>query len=280
LSDEITVGLHEGMPNDIYHAQADWASSTMLKRLLPEEYKAGGSQEALDFGSLFHVVVLEPDMVETSYVALDAETVGVKADGSKADNPTMTKAWKLAVAEAESDGKKVIAASDLDRAHAMRDAIERHPAARELIYDGTGHYEQSAFWIDEHGVRHKARFDRRIPGALIDLKSTSAKPGLYSLTKTCIDYGYDLSAAHYLTVAEGLGLDVSAFIHVWVEKVEPYRVTVTELDELFIVRGRHLRERALERASKRAEPYEGATGRLTLICPEWALPYDDEMEIA
>jgi hypothetical protein len=57
-------------------------------------------------------------------------------------------------------------------------------------------------------------------------------------------------------------------------------VTVTELDELFIMRGRHLRDLALERAHNQAEPYEGASGRLTLLCPEWALPYDDEMEIA
>lgn len=269
-----TPGIYTAIPNDEYHAQTDWHSSTQLKRLLPEEYKEGGSTDALAFGTLFHTAVLEPDNL-AEYVALDAEKIGLKADGTVAQNPTSTAAWKRAVLEVEQDGKQVVAKQDLDRAHAMATAIDNHPDARELIYDAAGTNEESAFWIDGAGLQHKARFDRRVSGALIDLKSTSAGPGIRSLTKVCINYGYDLSAAHYLTVAQGLGLDATAFVHVWVEKVAPYRVTVTELDDAFIERGLDLRARALDRASKRTEPYEGATGRLTLLCPDWALPYED-----
>src|SRR5690606_29045840 len=113
----ITPGLHD-MSNEAYHALTDWASSSQLKALLPEQYKTGGSQEALDFGTLFHTAVLEPDDL-AGYVALDAEKIGLKADGTPAQNPTMTQAWKRAVAEAEQDGKRVIAQADLDKALAM-----------------------------------------------------------------------------------------------------------------------------------------------------------------
>lgn len=261
-------GLYADMSNRDYHEQRDWASSTGLKALLPERYKTGGSQEALDFGTLFHTAVLEPENL-AEYVALDAEKIGLKADGTPAQNPTMTAAWKRAVAEAQGDGKTVIAQADLDRALAMREAVLAHDTAANLLYAIEGTFEESAF-AEVDGVPCRARFDKRIPGALLDLKSTSAKPGRDSLTRTIVDYGYDLSAAHYLEVAQALDLDVQAFALIFVAKVEPYLVTVVDLDESFLARGRVLREQAIDRRLNRAEPYEGSTGYLTLTCPRWA----------
>lgn len=274
------TGLHTNLSNDEYHALTDWYSSSQLKAALPESYKPfTGTTDALDFGTLFHTVVLEPDNL-SGYVALDANKIGVKADGTPAQNPTMTGAWKKAVAEAESDGLTVIAQDALDRAFAMRDAITNHPEANELMFADGGTNEESAFAVDENGIRHKARFDRRIPGAIVDLKSTASQPGADSLTKAVLNYGYEVSAAHYLTVAELLGLDAPTFTLVFVGKTAPYHVTVADLDDLLIMRGNNLRALALERIGQQVEPYEGASGRLILTCPMWALPYDDEMEIA
>lgn len=265
-----SVGLHPGLANDIYHAQTEWWSSTQLKRFWPEHYKAfSGNTDALAFGTLFHEVVLEPDNLD-HYAVLDAEAIGVKSDGTPAANPLMTAAWKKAVAEAEQDDKTVVAQADWDRAQRMRDALMAHDTAPGLIWGSEGANEESAFWIDGDGRQHKARFDRRIPGAVIDLKSTSAKPGSDSLSRACIDYGYELSAAHYLAVAEGLALDVEAFVHVWVEKVEPFRVTVSDLPADFIARGHYLRDHALMRAAQQIDAYEGATGFITLELPRWA----------
>lgn len=261
-------GLYLNMTNDAYHAETDWASSSNLKKLLPERYKEGGSQDALDFGTLFHTAVLEPDNL-ADYVALDAEKIGLKADGTPAQNPTMTGAWKKAVAEAESDGRIVIAQADLDRALAMAQAVRDHEVANNLIHTIEGTFEESAFALVDD-VPCRARFDKRIPGAIIDLKSTSAKPGSDSLQRAIVDYGYDLSAAHYLAVANELGLDADAFALVFVGKTEPYRVTVVDLDETFLARGRALRQRALDRLHNNADPYEGAVGYLTLTCPRWA----------
>jgi hypothetical protein len=269
---EITPGLYD-MPNDAYHAEEAWLSSSMLKRLLPEHYKTGGSQEALDFGTLFHTAVLEPDNL-AGYVALDAEKIGVKADGTPAQNPMMTVAWKKAVAAAGAEGKTVIAQADLDRALAMRDAVASHETAAELLFRREGAAEESAFAIVD-GVPCRARFDKRIPGVIVDLKSTSAKPGRESIRRAVIDYGYDLSAAHYLAVAQELGLDVQGFGLVFVGK-EPlpstglHPVTVCDLDAAFLERGRVLRAKAIARHLEAEDAYEGATGFLTLDCPPWA----------
>jgi hypothetical protein len=264
------TGILTDLDNDEYHADENFLSSSRLKAYLPERYKVGGSQEALDFGTLFHTVVLEPEQLG-AYVALDAEKIGLKSDGTPAQNPTMTAAWKRAVAEAEADGKKVIAQQDLDRAYAMRAAVAKHETAARLLFSEDGRSEVSAFATDEAGIRHKARFDRHIPGAIVDLKSTSGKPGRESLARAVIDYGYDLSAAHYLAVAELLGIDVQAFAFVFVSKDAPHYVTVCDLDEAFLERGRALRAKAIRRHTDPTEPaYEGAAGFLTITAPRWA----------
>ncbi|MDR7253743.1 hypothetical protein J2X46_002733 [Nocardioides sp. BE266] len=268
----IEPGLRHDLSNDEYHAITDWFSSSQLKAALPEHYKPGGSQEALDFGTLFHTAVLEPDNL-AGYVALDATAIAGNnpKTGKPYDAPHMTAKFKAAVAEASESGSTVVAQADLDRALRMSEALRDHATAAQLLFGPEGTNEESAFAVDDDGVRHKARFDRRIPGAIVDLKSTSAKPGRHSLTRAAIDYGYDVSAAHYLAVADLLGLDAPAFALVFVSKDDKPRVTVAEIDGTLLARGAELRRRAIERLTTPDAPaYEGATGFLTLTAPRWA----------
>ena len=87
----IEPGLRTDLSNDEYHGLTEWLSSSQLKAALPEHYtKPAGDSPALAFGTFFHSLVLEPDTVSDLYVPLDAEKIGVKADGSPAQNPTMT----------------------------------------------------------------------------------------------------------------------------------------------------------------------------------------------
>lgn len=267
----IKPGLHFDLPNADYHDQTDWWSSTQLKKALPERYKEGGSQEALDFGTLVHSVVLEPDNLG-HYVVLDAAKIAGDnpKTGKPYDAPQMTARFKAAKAEAERGGQTVVAQADWDTAHRMRDAILKHDQASELLFGAEGMAEESAFVVDENGVRHKARFDKRIPGAVIDLKTTAAKPGADSLARTIVDYGYDLSACHYVTVAGLLDLDVDGFTWVFVDKSDQHRVSVVNAGE-WLERGRVLREQAIRRLTDPAElPYDGASGYLTVPIPGWA----------
>lgn len=273
-------GLYPGLSNADYHAQSDWVSSSALKALLPEHYKpATESSDALLFGSLFHTLVLEPDILDDfpdqeGIALLDAKTIGVKADGNPADNPTATKAWKDAVAEVEKSGRRVVTLTEwgamLERAEAMAEAVRQHDTATELLQRRGGQVEESAFAVVD-GVPCRARFDKRIPGVVIDLKSSKAKPGKQSIARTVIDYGYDLSAAHYLAVADALDLQADAFALIFVSNVAPHFVTVADLDAAFLERGYALRAQAIARHLNPAgDAYEGATGFLTLDCPRWA----------
>lgn len=253
-------GLVADMANADYHAQTDWLSSTQLKGYLPERYKTGGGGYALAFGTAFHTVAL----------GAGEEVVTVDTSSDR------TKVYAEAAAEAEAAGKVAILAADSERIARMVDALHAHPVASALLFSNDGVSEESAFWVDANGIQHKARFDRRIPGAIVDLKSTSAKPGGDSLGRSVIDYGYDVSGAHYMTVAEGLDLGADAFALVFVGKEPPHRVTVAELDETFLARGRVLRALAIDRHLNAAPAYEGADGFLTLSAPRWAR-LDQEM---
>lgn len=268
----IQPGVYADMPNDAYHADATYLSSTRLKGYLPERYTKPTGTAALDFGTLFHTTVLEPEKLG-AFVVLDAHAIAGNnpKTGKPYDAPHMTARFKAAVAEAEQDGRAVVAQTDWDLAQRMADAIAAHPTARALLLDSEGACEESAFAVDENGIGHKARFDKRIPGAIVDLKTTSAKPGGDSLARAAIDFGYDLSACHYLEVAALAGLDADAFALVFVSKTDPARVTVAELDDSLLARGRVLRALAIERhVNPAAPPYEGASGYLTLTAPRWA----------
>lgn len=264
-------GLVADLSSADYHADKEWLSSSALKAALPT-YTEPDNAEALAFGTLFHAVVLEPDSLD-DYAVLDAAKIGVLKDGSPAKNPTSTDAWKSAIAEAEQDGKTVVAQADWDKAHRMAESVHAHRTAASLLFDGRGVNEESAFWVDEAGIKHKARFDRRIPGAIVDLKSTSCKPlTSEELAKATASYLYDLSAAHYLAVAQGLALDVETFALVFVSKHPPHHVYVCDLDDAFLADGRVLREQAIDRV------INGPRGFTTLTPPRWRRI--DQMELS
>lgn len=251
----IEPGIYPDMSNGDYHAEPDHLSSSQLKALLPEHYKPGGSSYAIAFGTAFH----------TRALGAGEEVVLVETTSDR------TKAYTEAAAAAEAEGKVAILARDSERIDRMVAALHDHADAADLLFNRAGSCEESAFAVYPDGLHVKARFDRRLTdGVIVDLKSTSAKPGRDSLTRAVLDYGYDVSAAHYLEVADLLGLGVQAFALVFVAKEPPHYVTVAEIDEAFLARGYALRDKAIARHLSNRPPYDGAAGFITLSPPRWA----------
>lgn len=266
-------GLYADLDNEDYHAHAEWLSSSVLKTVLPERYTVPNSRKALDAGSVFHTIALEPHRLdgladELGLVVLDEQEVGVKADGSPSTSPTSTKAWKDAVADAEQSGRTAMRLSEwqgwVDQAKSMAGALRAHPVAGPLL-QGDGIVEESAFWVDAAGRKHRARADWRKLGVIVDLKSTVEKPGRWSLRSAVRKYGYHVSAAHYLEVYRGLGVDVDAFALIFVSKSAPHYVTVAEIGPELMDEGYEQRAEALRRLTDpTADAYEGASGFITL----------------
>lgn len=233
------AGVWRGIPEDVYHGDTTTLSASSAKVLLGK--RSPDDSWALRFGSLCHVVLLEPHRL-SQYVVLDAAAIAGNnpKTGKPYDAPTMTSKWKAAVREAEESGLTVVSQEDWDRAHAIVDAIHAHPTARHLL-DVTPERELSAYAVHETGAMVRGRFDLFGPGLVVDLKTiTNGSPAAFG--KTCFEFGYHISAANYLDLAAANGLDAQGFAFINAEK-EPtpggkYRISVIQLTDRALELGR------------------------------------------
>lgn len=272
------MSLHYDLDDRTYHGDRDSLSASGAKILLGKRPPSPDS-EALLFGRLVHTVILEPAKLDT-YAVLNPAVVGVKADGSLAENPTATKAWKDAVFAARRDGLTVIGPQMLAHAQALANAVANHPEAGRLLAQATGH-EVSAYATHPSGAQVRARFDLIGPGFIGDIKTCrDADPETFG--RVVHTLGYHISAANYIDVARANGLAVDRFDLICVEK-EPtpggdYRVSVIELHPDAIERGRELMAEACERwlaLDKRIDLPGYGDGRHVVDIPAWAYDYDD-----
>jgi hypothetical protein len=271
------TGLVRDLDEQTYHADTESLSASGAKTLLGKRPPSPDG-EAILFGRLVHTVILEPAKLDT-YAVLDPDIIGVKADGSKADNPTATKAWKDVVFAAKRDGLTVIAPKMLEKARAMEAAVRKHPEAGRLLAAATDH-EISAYADHPSGARVRARFDLVGPGFIGDIKTTrDADPENFG--RTMHSFGYHISAANYLDVARANRLDVDRFDLIAVEK-EPtpggdYRVSVLEIHPDAIDLGRELMAEACARwlaLGKRIDLPHYGDDRHVIDLPAYA--YDTE----
>jgi len=214
---------------------------------------------AMQFGSLVHTAILEPDELAARY--------GVCP-------PRNTKAGKEAAEQMKADGIEAITQSDWDTAAAMSDAVYAHPAASELLQQGAP--EQSFWWDDnETGLRCKCRPDWLRPdGVVVDLKTTQdASPKGFA--KSIANFRYHVQAAHYLN-----GLEAQRFVFIAVEKTYPFAVGTYELDRVSLDEGQRLAARDLRRiaACRKLDKWPGYSQTIsTLTLPAWAF-YNDQQE--
>lgn len=249
-------GIYPNLSESDYFGATDWVSSSQLKRFLPEWYRQFTGSPSADFGSVFHERF---SGVGTPVEVVDAATWGGKA--AQQQRETIT-----------ASGGYAILPGDIPLLDGMEAAVTAHSEAYRLLVEASGVWEVSVFGeVDD--VPCKARFDRLLDdGTAVDVKTTKQGPGSYALTRAVLDYGYEIQQTHYEAVAEAADIKLSAFKFVFVQNTPPHHVTVVELDEAFLERGKALRELALQRLlhPTMVEAYTGQTGTLELSLPRWA----------
>jgi len=273
----VCLGLFDGIPDAEYRA-AQGLSASEAKVLLGKRPPA--PSPALALGTMFHTVTLEPHLAD-QYQPADAEKIGVKSDGTPAQNPTMTTAWKRFVAEAEQDGKTVVAQADWDMVSRMRDAVYAHKTAASIL-EMCARREVSGWARHETGVLVKGRIDALGNGIVADLKSTKdAGPDRFG--RTCSDFYYHVSMANYADIAIAAGERVETLVFINAEKEPPYRVSVVELAPRAVDLGREQMAEACRRwlALGRVELPSYGDGATTIDLPPWAYRggYGDYFEI-
>lgn len=272
------------LPADVYHRDpvpgGSLSCSGAKKLLSPscpaifhwEREHGEKPRDVFDFGTAAHRQVL-----------------GVGADIAEVPHDDWrTKAAQELREQARAEGKVPLLSKDVRVVEAMATKLREHPLAAQLLDPAHGQPEQALFWRDEqHGITRRALVDwlpRSVTGTrskVVDYKTArTVEP--FVLAKDVVTYGYDMQGGWYLDGVRALELDDDPeFYLVFQMKTAPYLVTVVQLPEETLLRGRQRNDEALAIYAEcvRTDTWPGfvpETEVAHLSLPAWAVP---DMEI-
>lgn len=209
---------------------------------------------SLKLGRATHTAIFEPDRLPLDYV--------VWRGGRRAG-----KEW-AAFCESHPD-QTIINEDEYARCLAMRDAVQSHPVAAELLREGRA--EQTVTWTDPATLLQcKARMDWIGALALCDLKTTRALDPPWFAT-TAARLGYHCQAAFYRAGLRENGIDLP-FKILAVEAAPPFDVAVFSLDEDTLYVGDLEVAKLLRRVveCQATEMWPGAApAEVPLVLPQW-----------
>jgi hypothetical protein len=225
--------LYKHLPAHVYHADRDALSCSLLKPLLvsPAHFLAGlaaaeKKSKPRDFGSLVHLLVLQPELVGAEVAVYPGPADRTKAYGEFEDlHP-----GKLVVDEPTFANARRLAAKVMDtrfRGRALGLFIEE--SEREVtIY----------FTEPATGLRMRSRIDIYHPELTFDLKSTRhAVARLFC--RDAVEFDYDLQAFMYSLgrcLYEG-SEQAKPFVFIAAENDDPFSVSTFEASANFIGNG-------------------------------------------
>ena len=166
--------------------------------------------EALSFGTLYDMLLFEPEKAHDKYVVLDDLAIVDTIGGKFPRNTKRYREWKAQFAEA-TKGKEVVGQVDWKKAH---DMIQRLKDCG--LYDKrfAGGKYQVEFNVDVDGVPLKGFLDCLQDDSIIDSKSARSIPKFrYDVNS----WSYDIQAYVYTKV-----FDIKDFYWVVQEKIYPY----------------------------------------------------------
>jgi hypothetical protein len=243
-----------GMSNADYHARPE-VSSSQLKTILrsPAHYHAAYLSGAprkepsasMVLGSLTHTLFLEPENFGSEYM------IAPECDRRTKEGKAVYSAFQDA-----AEGLTIITADQLQTAQAMANAMCGH-----IIHEAMtgGHAEASILYsasVGGVGMACRIRPDYHIPpcdtwpsGLIIDVKTTDDARA-EAFARTCVNFGYDLSAAmycdgfqqHYGTTE----LEPPLFLLLVVERDAPHAVACYECSPEMLDKGNEKYHKALE----------------------------------
>lgn len=216
------------MTDTDYHAHKA-VGSTTLKHCLDSmaKFKAAvdgrifkTDTDYFDIGKAAHAAVLEQNF--------DRYVCGPEVNKS-------TKAWKEF--EEANPNKICLKESQYIQIQGMYEAFYSHTLAPRITNKGM---PEKSFFVDILGQEYKARPDYIVPEGderesksyyLVDYKTTGQLD--YELCqKQIANYGYDISAAHYIQViGAATAMPITEYYWIFQEKVAPYEIAVFRMDD-------------------------------------------------
>lgn len=233
-------GLYESIPNEVYHNDKEWLSSSQIKVALGSAHAfkyfvldGKGKKEttkSLSFGSVVHKLVLENDDFHNEYFVADADGIDMRTKVGKEMHAALT---------IEAGTRTMVTRSDYDNAIKCYDSVMGHKDAARLL-NLPGLSEASIYVELPHTLpsgeevqfKVRVRPDRLAHGnAIIDLKTTK-NASKDSFTKDALSpwgYHYDVSAALYVRAVAKLTGEVLPFTFIAVRNDQPWECGVYNL---------------------------------------------------
>jgi len=244
----IKPGIYPHLSNDHYHTDTAISRSGIMMFLdSPYKYWAHyinpdrpskKQTDAMEFGSAFHMLVLEPDLFDENYI-MKPKKVLLKEVGEE-----LYRKYKSVCDYIENHELIALEFEDFNTLCRMRDAILNHKEAYELIQNAV--IECSHFWEDPHtGIMCKARPDVLSQNYVVDLKTiANASPSYFQ--RAMSDHGYHIQAAMIRdAIRENGGADIKTFINICIEKTYPYQIGIYIIDDEALEIGRQEYKQAL-----------------------------------
>lgn len=230
--------MYRHLPADAYHADRDALSCSLMKPLLisPAHFQAGlvaceKPSDALDFGSLVHLLVLQPELASKDLAVFPGIAERKTAAGRTAfDQFEQANAGKLVVDEPTFAEGRRIAQRVLDTRYKGR-PLQRF--IEESIPEASIYFTEPST-----GLRMRIRIDAYHPELTIDLKTTRFALAR-AFMKDAIDKDYDLQSYMYSLgrcLYEGVTTP-RPFVFVAAENTAPYSVSTLEAGQTFMGNG-------------------------------------------
>lgn len=245
----MTIRTILDLPATDYHQLPEWSRSQVMDYISSPELFCGRYVEcniplreataAMSFGTLVDeyltenesptigipvgVVVAPPDVLTSN-----GQKRGKKWDGFLAEHP-----GEVVWTEREADKHLADQQANLDILLAIDEQINQHEMARRYLRDDTVIWQPS--YVSSDGWR--ARPDLVVPDvAVVDIKCMG-RIDRRSVTKSCLDFGYDIQGALCIRGESGGGPLPLPFILICIHSVPPYEIETYELDDGFLAHG-------------------------------------------
>ncbi len=231
----------ENMPEAEYHARTEVSKHDldMIARApLFYRYKKDNpivEDDEMNFGSLVHMVVLQPEMIDicTRILPPDAPKRPsiTQINAKKPSDETLSAIAWWSNWNDTANGRYRVTTSDLEKAHEMKASLLSNPATAKYL-EVEGKREASLFW-EREGVKCRARLDIFTSTEIPDLK-TCWDASRNGFMKEIGKRRYAHQGEHYLDGAKACGSAALSFVLIAVESVKPYLCAAHQLGETSI----------------------------------------------
>ncbi|MBB6306270.1 PD-(D/E)XK nuclease-like domain-containing protein [Xanthobacter tagetidis] len=233
-----------------------WATSYLNPNRVEQD-----QSDALDFGQAAHTLLLGEAGFRERFVVRPEEFPDYRTKAARE--------WRDLMRDS---GKTVLTSDQVGHIKGIAASLARHPLIKAGLLQGE--VERSIIYRDPvTGIWLKIRPDV-LPvsdGVVVDLK-TAADAAPRAMERAILDRGYDMAGALTgMALKAVLGLDMTAFVLVCVEKVPPYAVSIIEVDAVWISYARRRVRRAIDTFAKCLETgeWEAFPGEHKAFVPEW-----------